>query len=131
MSFNGILEIENEKYRVINWNVNIKQQVDHTGRPNANPGGGLIRITVESSDSSDLMEWAVSPDMTKNGRIVFQRRDNSSSLRTFDFREAYCVEYNESFSSEGTNPMLIIITLSSQSLKSGSAELSKNWNKLN
>ncbi len=129
MAFNGYLEIDDKQYRMLNWNLHITQQMDINGRPTANPEGGLITVTVESTGEYDFFEWVASPDMAKSGKITFQRRDNTSSLKTFEFKNAYCVDYNEDYSSEGANPMILRIVLSANELKCGSANLIKHWDK--
>jgi hypothetical protein len=130
MSFNGILEVDNKKHRVLNFNIRISQRVDETGRPNSNPAGGMFVITLESTENSDFLDWAISPDMTKSGKIVFQRRDNDTSLRSYEFKEAYCIDFVEDFSAESSTSMKFRIVISAKSVKSGIAELTKNWDKL-
>ncbi len=129
MAFNGYLEIDDKQYRMLQWNLHINQQMDANGRPAANPEGGLITVTVESTGEYDFFEWVASPDLAKSGKITFQRRDNTSSLKTFEFKNAYCVDYNEDFCSDGNNPMILRIMISAKEVKCGSAKLSKNWDK--
>jgi hypothetical protein len=129
MAFHGVLEIDNKQYKMLQWNLHISQRTDQNGRPMANPEGGKITVTLESTGDNDFFEWVVSPDMSKNGRIVFQRRDNTSSLKTFEFKNAYCIDYFEDFIAEGSSPMKLRITISALELKSGSAQLAKNWDK--
>lgn len=130
MSFNGILEIDNKRHRILNWNIRITQKVDETGRPNANPSGGFITISIESTENNDFLDWAVNPDMTKSGTILFQRRDNDTSLLRYEFTDGYCIDFDEDFNAQGNNPMILKIVISAQTVKSGMAELTKNWNKI-
>ncbi len=129
MAFNGYIEIDSKQFRMLQWNLHINQQTDQTGRPVSNPQGGLITITLESTGDLDFLEWVTSPDMVKSGRITFQRRDNTSSLKTFEFKNAYCINYDEDYLDEGSQPMTFSITISANELKCGSVKLSKSWNK--
>ena len=134
MSFKGMLELDgnsSKQYRILNFNVRINQKMDQTGRPNANPGGGLFVITIESTRGSDFLDWVISPDMTKNGKIIFNDRDsNAQSLRTSEFTEAFCVDYVEDFSSESSSPMKCRIVISAKHIQSGTAEFEKKWDKI-
>ncbi|MBN2484901.1 MAG: hypothetical protein JXB34_02900 [Bacteroidales bacterium] len=129
MAFHATLEIDNKTYDMLNWNMQVSQHIDSTGRPIANPEGGLITVTLKSTESNELFEWATSADMTKSGRMVFQRYDNDGSLKTYVFKNAYCIDFFEEFSSEGTTPMTIKITISAMELKNGNAGIEKNWDK--
>ncbi len=129
MAFNGHLEFDDKQYRLLKWNLRINQQTDRSGRPVSNPEGGRITALVESTSEIDFFEWIASPDMVKSGKISFQRRDNTSSLKTFEFKDAYCIDYSEDFDSEGTSPMKIKVTLSAKKIKCGNCSLTKNWNK--
>ncbi len=129
MAFNGHLEFDDKQYRLLQWNIRINQQTDRTGRPVSNPEGGKITAILESTSDTEFFDWVSSPDMLKSGKITFQRRDNTSSLKTFEFKDAYCIDYSEDFDSEGSSPMKIKITLSAQNIKCGSSSLTKNWYK--
>ncbi len=129
MAFNGYMEIDDKKYRMLKWGLNINQQTDQTGRPVANPAGGLITVVLESTGETDLFEWVSSPDMTKSGKITFQRRDNTSSLKTFEFKDAYCINYDEDFSDTGGQPMITSVTISAKELVCSAVKLKKSWNK--
>ncbi len=130
MAFNGYLEIDDKQYRMLNWKINISQRTDRNGRPAANPEGGKILVTIESTGETDFFEWVASPDMAKSGKITFQRRDNTSSLKTFEFKNAYCIDYCEEYSADGSSPMRLRIVISSLEIKCGSAKLSKSWDKV-
>lgn len=129
MAFNGILEIDNKQYRMLQWSLHVNQSIDRNGRPMANPAGGLLNITLESTGENDFFEWVVSPEMMKSGSIKFQRRDNTSSLKSFEFRNAYCTDYFEDFVSGGTSPMKLRITISAMEIQSGSTTMAKNREK--
>lgn len=129
MSFNGIAVIDTIEYRILSWDIHIGQQMDQSGRPSANPSGGLIRLTLESTGETDLIDWAISPSMTKCGKIIFEDRTKKTGLKTYEFIDGYCVDFREEFHAEGSSPMEIRIAISAKSLKIGVTEMSKNWGK--
>ncbi len=130
MSFKGTIEIENKKYKILRWSLQITQQIDQVGRPNANPAGGLINVTIETDGQSDLIDWAVSPDMTKGGSVQFEGDNRSNKRQSFDFEEGYCVSYREEFCHDDSSAMETSIVISAKKLKTGLTELAKTWDKI-
>lgn len=131
MSFKGIIKIDSIEYRILRWNLHIVQRTDQTGRPNTNPSGGLISVTIETDGQTDLIDWAVSPNMTKNGSVFFEGNEISSKKhQPFEFTDGYCVDYREVFCADDSSSMETSIVISAKSLKTGLTELIKNWDKI-
>jgi hypothetical protein len=127
MSFLAKLEVDGETLNVLHCGFRFTQKTDSTGKPTAIPQGGAINLTVESTGNTHLFDWMVSPIQTKNGTITFFRRDSSSRLKTLDFKDAHCVEYNETYQHSGDFPMQIEIKISAMELKLNDTEFKNNW----
>lgn len=127
MSFTAILSIDQEKLNVLACDFAFNQQIDGYGKPSAKPQGGIINIVIESTMDTSLFEWMISNHQTRNGTIVFKRRDVNSRMKELEFKDAYCVQYREMFISTGENPMQIQLTLSAKELKMGSASYQNPW----
>ena len=61
------------------------------------PKGGQITLLIESTAKTDFLDWVISDDMSKDGAIVFTKRENIGSLKKLAFKDAYCLEYEEIF----------------------------------
>ena len=108
--------------------MNLSQSVDSQNRPNAVATGGIINITLEASRNNELLEWMVSPNMTKTGFINFARRDGESAMSNIHFRDAFCIHYNMNFDAEDDTPMTIEITLSARVLDfEGGLVITNRW----
>ncbi|WP_103070930.1 type VI secretion system tube protein TssD [Aquimarina sediminis] len=127
MSFLAKLNIDGEEFNILECDFGLKQNADETGRPSAKPKGGQIRLLIESNVKLDFFEWAASGSATKNGGIVFYRRDNVSSLKKLEFRDTYCLEYRELFNAVDDKPLRIYLTLSAKELVMRGTTFTNNW----
>lgn len=127
MSFIAKINIDGEELNVLHCSFRFTQITDATGKPTAVPQGGNIKILLESTGSTNLFDWMISPTQTKSGEIIFYRRDSMSKMKTIEFSEAHCVDYYESFDSEGKNPMQIQIVVSAREIRINDSEYKNNW----
>lgn len=130
MSFRGRLHINGSSQysNILKFTMNLSQSVDSQNRPNAVASGGIVNITLEASRNNELMEWMVSPNMTKTGFINFARRDGESAMSNIHFRDAFCINYNMNFDAEDETPMTIEITISARVLDfEGGLTITNRW----
>jgi len=127
MSFIAKLSLDGEEMNVLHCGFRFSQHTDATGKPTAVPQGGTINLIVESTGSTDLFDWMISPTQTKNGSIIFYRRDTNSKLKTLEFTDAHCVDYYETFDHIGDSPLQIQLTLSARDVKLNDSEFKNNW----
>jgi hypothetical protein len=127
MSFLAKLVLGSNQYTVLHAQYEIAQPTGKYNMPTDRPHIGLINITVESSGKNELFDWAISPKVTKNGHIIFYRRDAQSALNTLKFKDTFCVSYKEIFESEGNFPMRITMSLSPRVLELNNSFLEEDW----
>ncbi|HXB45910.1 MAG TPA: type VI secretion system tube protein TssD [Puia sp.] len=127
MSFVAKLKIDGDEMNVLHCGFRFTQTTDATGKPTAIPQGGGINLVVEGDGGTDLFDWMISPTQTKSGSITFFRRDTNSKLKTLEFSDAHCVDYNETFDHTGNNPLQIQLTLSAREIKLNDSEFKNNW----
>ncbi len=90
------------------------QFTDSTGRPTGNPTGGEINLVVESTTDTQLLDWMLTPEATKNGKVEMTIQTN---IKTIEFTEAYCIQFTESFSHMGGDqPISVGIILSAATI---------------
>ena len=127
MSFLSQLTIDEDTMNVLHCSFSFEQGSDVTGRPSQQPRGGRMSILLESTNKTNFLEWMISSDMTKNGEIIFYKRDNMSSLKTVQFTDAYCLSYNEEFDAEGSEPLRTRITISAKEITVKDTTFTNNW----
>jgi len=118
---------DSNRIKILTCDFSFSQEIDETGKPSSRPQGGLINITVESTDKETLAEWMFSKMGMKDGKIEFQLRNNKTKV--LSFKEGVCIAYNESFNAAGSIPMMVHFTISPNSIKLGSAEFKNEWKK--
>ena len=95
MSFKVKLELDGKTYNVLACRYNFTQNVDQTGLPKGMPRGGEIFIRLESTGEPDLFKWMNSVSETKDGKIIYYRRDAMSKLQELSFKKAFCISFTE------------------------------------
>lgn len=127
MSFLSKLTIDGEEYNVLEFNINFKQEIDNTSKPTGNAKGGIIKMIIEATKDTNFLSWMLNGDLTKDGKIIFYRRDAMSKMKELTFTKAFCIGYDEQFTSTTEVPMKITIELVSKELTFGDAKFSNNW----
>lgn len=128
MSFLAKLKIDNETYNVLSADYEINQRIDEKRMPVGQPITGLINVMVESSTKTDLLSWAIKKSVSKNGEIVFLKKDNNANMKSIKFFDGFCVHYKEFFEAEGSIPMRISISIAARKLEvSGVATEDDKW----
>jgi hypothetical protein len=127
MSFLAKLELDNETFNVLEFDVTFNQGIDNNGKPANRTKGGQIKIVVESKSTDLFSDWMVSHTSVKDGKVVFYRRDAMSTLKNVSFKKGYCISFHESFRSETTTPMTTEILITSNEIKIGNTLFENNW----
>lgn len=130
-SFSAVFDAAgSEECEVVSCSYSFNQTTDDKGRPSSVVQGGVIKVTVVSTDSSKLVEYMMNPYQRANGKIVFKRSDQDSKMKEIIFEEAYCVSYTEAFDARGDQSqasMLLSLVISANTIKVGSATLHNKW----
>ncbi|OXB09371.1 hypothetical protein B0A81_06265 [Flavobacterium plurextorum] len=127
MSFLSKLHIDGEEYNVLEFNIDFKQDIDTSSKPTGNAKGGIIKIIIEATQNSLFLSWMLNSDLTKDGKIIFYRRDALSKMKELTFEKAFCINYHEQFTSTTEVPMKITMELVTKELTFGDAKFSNNW----
>lgn len=136
MSFSAILHLGDEKpssfdtpgtIKILDCDYGFTQKVDSASRPDERPKGGLISLVIEATKNEELVDWMIDPDMVKDGSIVFMGREGEGAMRTLKFKNAFCVQFHEKFSSEGAIPMVTFLTISFGEITVNDIPYTNNW----
>lgn len=128
MSFIAKLQLQNEEeINVLRCGFRFNQSIDVTGKAASRPMGGIINIMISSINHASLFEWMINTQQKKSGKITFIRYDTMSKLKTLEFENALCVEYNETFDPKGEHPITLQLTLSAHTIKLEDMIFRNNW----
>lgn len=130
MSFKAHLSIEGgTEIRLLHCSYSLNRDVDATGRPSSMVRGGTVQFQIESTNDTQLNEWMIDQFTTKQGSVIFSKRDSNTKMKELKFENAYIVHIAESFDSIGENPMTIHFTITAEKITVGSATHVNPWPK--
>lgn len=128
MALHGSLKIGGRTYGVVECTYRFEQAVDATGKPTARPKGGIITITMPSTNDDDMFfyNWMFHKSEVKAGilRFVLYSHENKRSYKTLSFANAYCVELTDTFNDHDAKLMYTTIKISAQVIRMGAANAS-------
>ncbi|QCX00948.1 hypothetical protein FGM00_12810 [Aggregatimonas sangjinii] len=127
MSFLAKLHVDGQTYNILRCNYAFDQPMDGTGKPAGRPRGGQISLTVESEGRLDLHHWMKEPEQTKDGALIFYKRDAMSQLQKVAFTKAYCVHLEEEFEADDAFPMQKHIVISAKTIVIGDMTFENSW----
>ncbi|MEP6805536.1 MAG: type VI secretion system tube protein TssD [Flavobacterium sp.] len=127
MSFLAKLEIDNQVFNVLEFDITLIQNIDNNGKPSNITKGGQIKLVIESTQTDLFSDWMVSKSSIKDGKVIFYRRDAMSTMKNVTFKKAYCISFRKKFRSEGSVPMITKILITSNEVKIGNTKFENNW----
>lgn len=108
-----------EDQRVTDFSYSFDRDIDASGRPSGIIRGGTIAIKIESSKSAFLSTWmTLAQGKTKEGQIeIMDDTDDEKPIKTIKFKDAYIVNYGESFSWQGGENMMESFQISAREIE--------------
>ena len=107
----------------------LRLDVDSKGRPSSNIYGGQIRLHVESTDDTSILENMTNQFKPHSGSIVFKKGAEEAKMKELTWENGYITEFTENIDIVGSQPMTITFVVSAQVIKIGGAQFEQNWPK--
>ncbi|PQL90675.1 type VI secretion system tube protein TssD [Apibacter adventoris] len=126
-SFLAKLEMEGSVYTVLHCHYSFQKNIDSSGKPQGATRGGYLDLTLESNGNSVFIDWMLSQNKTKDGVIIFYRRDAMSKLQEVKFEKSYCISFEEEFDATDNQPMRIRLQLCSKKLSIANISYENSW----
>ena len=103
------------------------QATDTEGQMSGIPRGGRITIRCKALNDGnpDLLKWMTSPNLSKNGSIVFNETKTGNQMKSIEFTDGYCVDYVEYW--EDKMGHYEEITISCREIKNGPVSYHNQW----
>jgi hypothetical protein len=127
MAFRATLNLGGKEFDVLDCEYKLERDVDAKGRPSSNIYGGKVRVHVESTEDTSILEQMVSQFKPISGNIVFKKGDEEAKMKELSWENGYIVSFEESIDVVGSNPMTLTFVVSAQVLKVGGAQFEQNW----
>ena len=129
MSFKAEMNIDgiDKTYRILSCSYNLNRPTGPSGKPQTLIHGGIVHVSVETSGDTILSDWMFSPKNNTNGTIKFYKETEDGVAKTMELTNVILVDYSESFSSEGSMPMMASLSLTAEKIKIGQGEHENEW----
>ena len=127
MAFRATLSLGGKEFDVLDCDYKLKRDVDSKGRPASNIYGGKVRVHVESTEDTSILEQMVSQFKPISGSIVFKKGDEEAKMKELSWENGYIIEFEENIDVIGKQPMTTVFVISAQVLKVGGAQFEQNW----
>jgi hypothetical protein len=91
---------EDKGIRLLTCDYQFTQDYDQNGLPRGKVLGGIVNISFESIEDNEIIQWMMSVDADKDGKISFWGDNNTKTFKTLEFHDARLVSYAETFSDQ-------------------------------
>ena len=85
MAFKAQLKLGSKEFDVISCNYALHKEVDAKGRPASILYGGIINLTVESTDDTSIIESMVNQYKPIDGTVTFKKGDEDAKMKEVSF----------------------------------------------
>lgn len=128
MSFSADFILLGISYPIRRLQWSITQNRDQLGRPNAVAYGGQLQVEIDSTRDEVLVNWMFSPRKKLDGQIRLRHADSRATLKTIEFKNAFCVLLKGSFDANSNElSMTKSLLISAEHLLVGEVEVVNHW----
>ncbi len=127
-SFRAVLELAGKQINVLFSDIEFSRKTDTKGKPVTNIFGGRIKVTIESTEDTSIIESMLNNQFKSvDGNILYKKTEEDSKLKQIIFSNAYIVYYREVFNPNKAVEMRTYITFSAEEISIGHAYLNNRW----
>lgn len=113
-----------KKYHVVQFDTLFTQPYDYKGQPQSETEGGIISFVLMEIPDNIINGWMMKSYEKKGGVFTFHKGVQTAPL-TVTFKEAYCVNYQQSVMvNTGVSTRVVI---SAKSIKLNAKEHENRW----
>jgi hypothetical protein len=116
---------EKEGIHLITCEYRLFQETDQKGLPTSKVHGGVIDLSFASIEENEIIQWMISEDADKNGKITFSGDNNTKPFKTLEFKDARLIAYHEKFTDQ--SQMLTTITISARQISLSGVRHNNTW----
>lgn len=134
MSFNSKLKFgSKDGIDVLACDYSFKRDVDPKGRPSSGVYGGTIKLTIEATDDTTIVESMLNQYKPVDGTITFKKSDEDAKMLEVKWEKGYVIEFHGGFVDKAQNvekggkPMQLDFVISAQKITIGNAEHKNEW----
>ncbi|WP_374463979.1 type VI secretion system tube protein TssD [Chryseobacterium sp.] len=125
----GILKFNNgEGQKLLKLNYSVSRSTDLSGRVASDPSNALIKITVEATEKSDILESLLNGKYKPTvGEITFNKSHEEGTLTTLKWNNGYVIQHEVDFDAVDDNSMYISFVVSAEQIDLGNSSYFGAW----
>lgn len=125
----GILKFNGgEGQKLLKLNYSVSRSTDVSGRVASDPSNALIKVTIEATEKSDVLESLLnSKYKPTNGEIHFNKSHEEGTLISLKWENGYVIQHEVDFDAIDSNNMLISFLVSAESITYGNSFYDGLW----
>ncbi|KYH04612.1 type VI secretion system tube protein TssD [Chryseobacterium cucumeris] len=125
----GILKFNNgEGQKLLKMNYSVSRSTDVSGRVASDPSNALIKVTVEATEKSDILESLLNGKYKPTvGEITFNKSHEEGTLITLKWQNGYVIQHQVDFDAIDSNSMLISFVISAETIDYGTSQYAGLW----
>ncbi|UTX48251.1 type VI secretion system tube protein TssD [Chryseobacterium sp. MA9] len=125
----GILKFNNgEGQKLLKMNYSVSRSTDVSGRVASDPSNALIKVTVEATEKSDILESLLNGKYKPTvGEITFNKSHEEGTLITLKWENGYVIQHEVDFDAVDSNSMLISFVISAETIDYGTSQYAGLW----
>ncbi|WP_288376790.1 type VI secretion system tube protein TssD [uncultured Chryseobacterium sp.] len=125
----GILKFNNgEGQKLLKMNYSVSRATDVSGRVASDPSNALIKVTVEATEKSDILESLLNGKYKPTvGEIIFNKSHEEGTLITLKWENGYVIQHQVDFDAIDSNSMLISFVVSAETIDYGTSQYLGLW----
>ncbi|MDQ1097072.1 MULTISPECIES: type VI secretion system tube protein TssD [Chryseobacterium] len=129
MNSRGILKFNNgEAQKLLKLNYSVSRSTDVSGRVASDPSNALIKITVEATDKSDILESLLNGKYKPTvGEVTFNKSHEEGTLTTLKWNNGYVIQHEVDFDAVDNNSMYITFVVSAEQIDLGNSSYDGAW----
>ncbi|RQO38054.1 hypothetical protein DBR39_14325 [Chryseobacterium sp. KBW03] len=125
----GILKFNGgEGQKLLKLNYSVSRSTDISGRVASDPSNALIKVTIEATEKSDVLESLLnSKYKPTSGEITFNKSHEEGTLINLKWENGYVIQHEVDFDAIDSNSMLISFIISAESITYGNSSYDGLW----
>ncbi|MEY8761666.1 type VI secretion system tube protein TssD [Chryseobacterium tongliaoense] len=125
----GILKFNGgDGQKLLKLHYTVSRSTDVSGRVASDPSNALIKITVEATEKSDILETLLNGKYKPTtGEVTFNKSHEEGTLITLKWENGYVIQHEVDFDAIDDNSMLISFVVSAETIDYGLASFNGLW----
>jgi len=125
----GVLKFNNGgEQKLLKFNYSVSRNTDVSGRVASDPSNALIKISVEATENSDIIESLLNGKYKPTiGEVVFNKAHDEGKMITLKWENGYVIQHEVDYNALNEDNMLVSFVVSAEKIEYGNSSYDGVW----